>query len=277
MSYWLSYVPGMGMAISLYGAAGLLAESVFRWRNRADRTLERTRRGLRTAVGDLFRPRTPRTEHRAADDLPWPNAAGPVALVLALFSVIGAWAAMRARYGAQEFRELAAYQPMIVIFIVVLSVATVVAKVLAHNPFADRAREAGQAVAAADREFTRLLARARRRLVAHTKVWLRLDAAVRQAETTAHAVLEDAYARIVEERADSGRAGHITLPLARPVWPWPAAQNRPDEPGLHLELLVRGRELLETFAPEPLHASLRATAASSNAQFRLPGPGEASS
>lgn len=280
LGYWLAYLPGAGQAICLFGVGTLLAAPFHRWRTRADRRRERTRRGLRGTLRHLAHGREPWTEQRAADDLPWPNAAGPVLFALLVFAVVGFWARERAQYAVHEYAaDLVRFENLVVVLMVMLSVATVLTAMLAHNPYADSARHGRWAVRFADGQLRWGVKQARKRLVAHTAAWNRLHSAVDRAEARAHGRLEDAYARIIEQRAGSGTAGSIDLPLPEPVWPWPPARRTPDGtpprlPALRTDLLQPTRDLLTRSAPPLLERSLATLTTRATHQFTPPEPAE---
>ncbi|KOG41988.1 hypothetical protein [Streptomyces decoyicus] len=283
VAYYLAYLPGFGVAVCLLAAGSLLAESVFRRRTRAARTLERTHRGPIAALREAVWPKSPRTERRTAGELPWPNAAGPVLFALAILTMVGIWARMRAADAVREHVDLAPDQSAVVLLTLVLSTAAIVVKVLAHNPCADSDREAEQSVAAAEKRGRELLGEARRRLVGHTETWWRLRATVEAAASDARRTLDEACIRIVEERARTGVAGRHDFPLTMPAWPYPAAvrngaapptderaPTRPTPPRARLELLDQAYTVLERYAPEPLENRLNGIADDLNAQFREP-------
>ncbi|MFG2095676.1 hypothetical protein [Streptomyces sp. NPDC048612] len=280
--YYLAYLPGFGVAVCLLAAGSLLAESVFRRRTRTARTLERTRRGPIAALREALWPSSPRTERRRAGELPWPNAAGPVLFTLAILTMVGIWARMRAAGAVREHVDLAPDQSAVVILTLVLSTAAIVVKVLAHNPCADSDREARQGVADAEQQGRRLLRAARRSLVAHTASWWRLRSTVEAAVSEAHRTLDEACIRIVEERARTGVAGSYDLPLTARVWPRPAAArngtrpgtgDRPTPPRARLELLDHAYTVLERYGPDALEDRLNDIAADLNAQFHA-APGQ---
>ncbi|MFJ9469163.1 hypothetical protein [Streptomyces caniferus] len=281
LAYYLAYLPGFGVAVCLLAAGSLLAESVFRRRTRTARTLERTRRGPLAALREAVWPRSPHTERRKAGELPWPNAAGPVLFTVAILTMVGIWARMRAADAVREHVDLAPDQSAVVILTLVLSTAAIVVKVLAHNPCADSDREAGRSVVAAETRGRELLREARRRLVGHTETWWRLQSTVEAAASDAHRTLEEACIRIVEERARTGVAGRYDFPLTMPAWPYPPsvrngaaptaddrASTRPTPPRARLELLDRACTVLERYAPEPLEDRLNGIADDLNGQFR---------
>ncbi|MGA4877206.1 hypothetical protein [Streptomyces lydicamycinicus] len=286
VGYYLAYLPGFGVAVCLLAAGSLLAESVFRRRTRTARTLERTRRGPVAALREALWPRSPRTERRKAGELPWPNAAGPVLFTLAILTMVGIWARMRAAGAVREHVDLAPDQSAVVILTLVLSTAAIVVKVLAHNPCADSDREARRDVTDAEQQGRKLLGAARRSLVAHTETWWRLRSTVEAAASEAHRTLDEACIRIVEERARTGVAGSYDLPLTAPAWPYPAvarngarlptgdrAPAHPTPPRARLELLDHVYTVLVRYGPDQLEDRLNGIAGDLNAQFRA-SPGQ---
>ncbi|MGW8557557.1 hypothetical protein [Streptomyces tubercidicus] len=284
--YYLAYLPGFGVAVCLLAAGSLLAESVFRRRTRSARTPERTRRGPVAALREELWPRSPRTERRKAGELPWPHAAGPVLFTLAILTMVGIWARMRAAGAVREHVDLAPDQSAVVILTLALSTAAIVVKVLAHNPCADSDREARRAVFDAEQRGRELLRAARRSLVAHTANWWRLRSTVEAAASDAHRTLDEACIRIVEERARTGVAGSYDLPLTAPVWPHPAAARngtraptgdhdpaRPTPPRARLELLDHVYTVLKRYGPDQLEDRLHDIAGELNAQFHA-SPGQ---
>lgn len=284
--YYLAYLPGFGVAVCLLAAGSLLAESVFRRRTRTARTLERTRRGPVAALREALWPRSPRTERRTAGELPWPNAAGPVLFTLAILTLVGIWARMRAAGAVREHVDLAPDQSAVVILTLVLSTAAIVVKVLAHNPCADSDREARRDVTDAEQQGRKLLGTARRSLVAHTESWWRLRSTVEAAASEAHRTLDEACIRIVEERARTGVAGSYDLPLTAPAWPYPASARNgtrlptgdrtpahPTPPRARLELLDHLYSVLVRYGPDQLEDRLNGIAGDLNAQFRA-SPGQ---
>ncbi|MGI5255722.1 hypothetical protein [Streptomyces angustmyceticus] len=282
LAYYLAYLPGFGVAVCLLAAGSMLAESLFRRRTRTARTLERTRRGPIAALREALWPGSPRTERRRPGELPWPNAAGPVLFALAILTMVGIWARMRAADAVREHVDLAPDQSAVVILTLVLSTAAIVVKVLAHNPCADSDREAERSVVAAEKRGRQLLGDARRRLVGHTETWWRLHSSVEAAASDAHRTLEEACIRIVEERARTGVAGRYDFPLTMPAWPYPPparngaapatatsdrAPDRPTPPRARLELLDRAYAVLTRYAPEPLEERLNDIADDLNGQF----------
>ncbi|MPY57494.1 hypothetical protein [Streptomyces spongiae] len=270
ISYKLAYLPAFGVAVTLLAAGTLLAEAVFRLRVRADRRTERVRRGPRAAWKYWIWPRPTRTESRRPNDLPWANLTVPVLFTVLLFVGLGTIARIRAADGAQGSKTLVQAQDMVVILILVLSAATVIVKILAHNPYADREKEAKTGLEAADKRLRTLVAEARKALVQHSTAWHRLRAAAEQTSADAYRVVDDACVRIIEERAESGTAGSFDLPLRDHTWPVKQERNGPATPRLRLEVLEHVYTLLERYAPHALENWLEEIAERLNAQFTLP-------
>ncbi|MFE7484401.1 hypothetical protein [Streptomyces sp. NPDC057552] len=271
--WWLAYLPGIGITVCLLAAGTLLAESVFRFRTRADRRTERRRTGLRSVVTGRGKREGPLTEKRAETDLPWPNMTAPVLLTVGILGMVAVWAYLRSAHAADEFHHLAQYRPAVVALLLALSVSAVLAKVLAHNPYADRAERARKATKKTEDSAVKLLKAAREDLALHATSWSALRSATVLAENRAHHTLDDACIALVEERARTGAAGDFDFPLGMTVWPYPADDERTGPtpadtlPRLRLEQLHEIREVLETNAPSKLHDRLERVAERLNSQW----------
>ncbi|MER6414197.1 hypothetical protein [Streptomyces humidus] len=282
-AYYLAYLPGLAVPICLLGAGTLLAESVFRQRVTAARTMKRERRRL------TFRERRIRLEHatqtREQTGLPWPNAGWPLLFTLAILAMSGFWAYTRTvQIASGRTGFLTAYRPAVVVLLVMLGVATVMAKIIAHNPYAARSREARKKAENAEQGATDLLAGAREQLALHVTSWSRLKSATLAAEDRARRAVEDACIKLVQDRARSGVAGEFTFPLRTLVWPWP-----PEEPGagdsgavdavpsprVRLELLDDIHAMLERCDPEQLHEQVTKAAGRTTLQWKVGGPPDA--
>ncbi|QNA75408.1 hypothetical protein C8250_029100 [Streptomyces sp. So13.3] len=277
LGYYLAYLPGLGLAVCLLAAGNLLAESIFRWRTRTSRVTERPRlRGRWWRTGGEAAPAAA-DQQRAKDELPWPKALGPVVFTLLLFTVIVIWSQMRAGYAVQQHHDLIPYRNAVAIITVVLSTAAVMVKVLAHNPFADRDKEAKELVKSADVLLQRLVGGARARLDDHTAAWHQLRFLVELTAADANRTVEDACTGIVNERARSGTAGQFVLPLTEASWPKAKGEvggttgTPPTAPTLCLGLLRHFDDLLERYAPGRLEERLERILEDLNAQFERPG------
>ncbi|MFE2292669.1 hypothetical protein [Streptomyces sp. NPDC059452] len=273
LEWYLAYLPGVGITVCLLAAGTLLADSVFRFRTRADRKPERRRTGLRTAVRDRWRREEPLTEKRADSDLPWPNMTVPVLLTAGILGMVAVWAYLRTTYSADDHPHLEAYRPAVVVLLLTLSASAIMAKILAHNPYADRAREVRKATEKTERSAGSVLEAARKELALHVTPWSSLRSAMVVAEDRARRTLDDACIALVEERARTGAAGGFDFPLGMTVWPYPEEDERSGlppadtSPRLRLELLDEIREVLNAHAPSKLHDRLEEVAARLNSQW----------
>ncbi len=271
--WWLAYLPGLGITVCLLAAGTLLAESVFRFRARADRRLERRRTGFRSAVTGRWKREGPSTEKRAETDLPWPNMTAPVLLTVGILGMVAVWAYLRTARAAAEFHHLEQYRPAVVVLLLMLSASAVLAKVLAHNPYADRAERVRKATEKTEDSAVKLLKAAREDLALHATSWSALSSATVLAENRAHHTLDDACIALVEERSRTGAAGGFDFPLGVTVWPYPADDEgtglAPADtlPRLRLEQLDEIREVLRTNAPSRLHDRLERVAERLNSQW----------
>ncbi|MFF8986845.1 hypothetical protein ACF08E_26175 [Streptomyces globisporus] len=271
--WWLAYLPGIGITVCLLAAGTLLAESVFRFRTRAERKPERRRTGLRSAGTGRGRRGDSPTEKRAETDLPWPNMTAPILLTVGILAMVAVWAYLRTARAAADHPHVAEYRPAVVALLLALSVSTVLAKVLAHNPYADRAERARKATEETEDSAVKLLKAARGELALHAASWSALRSATVLAENRAHHTLDDACIALVEERSRTGAAGGFDFPLGMTVWPYPADDERtglpPADtlPRLRLEQLDEIREVLKTNAPSKLHDRLEQLAQLLNSQW----------
>ncbi|MGA6170986.1 hypothetical protein ACPEIF_12150 [Streptomyces sp. NPDC012600] len=271
--WWLAFLPGMGITVCLLAAGTLLAESVFRFRTRADRKPERRRTGRRSAVTGRWTREGPPTEKRAETDLPWPNMTAPALLTVGLLAMVAVWAYLRTARTAADHPHVAEYRPAVVVLLLTLSASAVLAKVLAHNPYAERAERARKATEKTEDSAVKLLRAAREDLALHATSWSALRSATVLAENRAHHTLDDACIALVEERARTGAAGGFDFPLGMTVWPYPEDDERTGPtpadtlPRLRLEQLDEIREVLETNAPSKLHDRLERVAERLNSQW----------
>ncbi|MFJ9725780.1 hypothetical protein ACIRP3_23785 [Streptomyces sp. NPDC101209] len=276
-AYYLAYLPGLAVPICLLAAGTLLAESVFRHRIRTVRTTQRERR--RPAL-EGRRPRIRRTtETREGNGLPWPGIRWPLLFTTAILAMSGFWAYTRTVQIASRRTEfLAAYRPAVVVLLIMLGVATVMAKIIAHNPYADRSTQARKLAKESEETAEALLAAARDRLALHVTSWSRLRSATLAAEDRAHRAVEDVCIRLVQDRARSGVAGEFAFPLRVLAWPWPSEETS-DVPGggpeppprVRLELLDEIHAMLKRFTPDLLHQELDAVARRVNGQWEVGG------
>lgn len=243
LMYYLAYLPGLGMALCLLAAGTVLGEHLFRRRSRRNR---------------------PHQSH----DVPVPRLFGPVLGTVLIVGVLGAGAYVRAVLAGQGFVELESLQPMFVAVLVLLSVAAIAVKALSHNPYADRAHEARRLVERAARDSAALVEQARESLCRHTRTWIRLRSTMASAEGNARRVVEQACARILEDRWHRGAGGPLQLPLALPRWPRDADEPYQDaSPVLEFELLDYARGIARRYHPEQLEQVLAGVVDGLHAQF----------
>jgi hypothetical protein len=255
LTYYLAYLPGVGMALCLYVAGTVLGAQLFRRRSRVER-----RSG------------------READDVPPPRLFGPVVGTVAIVGLLGTGAYVRAVLGGEGFADLADLQPVFVILLVLTSIAAVAVKALSHNPFADSARDARGQTERATREATALVEQARASQSRHARTWVRLRSTIASAEGNARRVLEQACARILEDRWHRGAGGPLQLPLALPRWPRDPDEPYPDAalPVLEFELLDHARVIAQRYHPDRLDRTLTEVVDLLHAQFQnaVPPPAE---
>ncbi|WP_326593148.1 hypothetical protein [Streptomyces sp. NBC_01294] len=267
--YGLTYLVTIGVSVLQFALGHLLGRSLFRWRVRAGRRPERVRRGARAALLHWWRPDRPRVETRRPDDLPWPGLAWPVVANLVLITFLAVTAYSRAKQSnSSAFGD--GGEAMAVFLIVSLSLATLATTVLAHNPYAESDEDAKAAAAAVEERVDALVPEARRLLARHSTSWHQLRAALEQARADAHHVVDDACALIVEERAATGVAGTLELPLREYAWPVDEGRSGPATPRLQLEVLEHGDALMVRYDPSLLENWLEDTVEELNIQFELP-------
>ena len=292
----LTYVPGIGVSICLLAAGTLLGESLFRLRTQAARRSERQRRGTLEALRNAMWSKQPKsdqpTESRQEEGLPWPNLFGPALFTVAILAMICWWASIRASQAVVDSGDvtLVQYEPGVVLLLLILSVAVVMIKVLAHNPYADSDRKSRRALKADGKKAGHLLDEARMELAQHVDTWSRLRATTEAAQGTAQRTLDIACAVIVEERARTGTAGSFCFPLRSYVWPPEkgaeegsedgrsregqsddsSTETDPRQPRVRFELLDDARSTLARYAPETLDKRLATVAQRLNNQWKLP-------
>ncbi|HWS34755.1 MAG TPA: hypothetical protein VN408_18685 [Actinoplanes sp.] len=269
--YWLAYLLGIGMALSLFVAGHRLAEHLFRHRQRATRSRRRERNNPGLALRRLFWDWRSTEQTRREDDLPWDRLFWPSLFTLAILGILGAGAYVRATQ-ADSFARLADYQPVFVGLLLLLSIATIAVKVLSHNPYADVADEARKEVTQAERRSKSLLGVARGEVVTHNAAWNTLNSAIVSAEGEAARVVEEECARILDERGHRGIAGPFRLPLTALKWPQGGEEPpvHPVMPALRLDILRNAKGVLITYSPEKLRTALGRAVASVHQQFRAP-------
>ncbi|MEV2217175.1 hypothetical protein AB0H86_38125 [Streptomyces sp. NPDC050997] len=219
----LTYLVAIGVSVLQFALGHLLGRSLFRARVRAGRRTERVLRSPWAAWRHGWRLDGPRVETRRPDDLPWAGLAWPVLANLVLLTLLAVTA-----YSRVEDSNSSAFgdggEIMAVFLVVSLGLATLATTVLAHNPYAESAEDAKAGVAAVEEQVGLLVPRARKLLATHSNSWHTLRAALEQATADAHRVVDDACAMIVEERAETGVAGTLELPLREYAWPSDASE-----------------------------------------------------
>ncbi|WP_239336230.1 2'-5' RNA ligase family protein [Frankia sp. CiP3] len=160
VEYWLSYLPGVGLALLLFWTGHLLAEPVVIWRRR--------RAGWTDA------------------EPPWPEWRVPGALAVAVLALIGMAAKARGDFlttagrlsnelsqnGGASGGASGPYLTVVVVFLLVmLSVSPIVMKIAIHNPDADSANDAAAELAAAEDDYHRLRQEAENALAVQQDAW----------------------------------------------------------------------------------------------------------
>jgi len=267
--YYLAYLPGIGMALCLLVAGTVLGEHLFRRRSRINKHGGRGRLTPWLALRRLFWDWRPDPQTRDPDDLPLPRLFAPTVFAVLIVGLLGTGAYVRATLAGQSFVRLASLQPMFVVLLVLLSISAIAVKALSHNPYADSAKDARRLVERATRESAALVEQARESLSRHTRTWVRLKSMVASAEGSARRVVEQACARILEDRWHRGAGGPLQLPLALPRWPREADQHYVDTalPVLELELLDYARGIARQYHPEQLEKTLADAVRELHAQF----------
>ncbi|MFF5081611.1 hypothetical protein ACFY36_31570 [Actinoplanes sp. NPDC000266] len=200
----ISYIPGFGIAMALILAGSWLAVPLLRHRNRAERRPTRGRLDWRVVLSRTFLRWRPSVETRRPGDLPWPSWPLPVAFLLALVGVLGAWAWLRGD-GLIDDR----LRGPLAALLVLLTVSAIAFKASAHNPFKDRDVESRVGLARSGEELTRLEKGARDELGEHTTAWQDFHAAVEDAAADSRRHVVQAWAEIADERGRHGLTGPI--------------------------------------------------------------------
>ena len=203
------------------------------------------------------------------DDVPLPRLFGPVLFTVLIVGLLGVGAYVRAALAGQNFVQLASLQPVFVVLLLLLSISAIAVKALSHNPYADRADEARRLVEQATRDSTALIGQARQALSRHTRTWIRLRSTMASVEGDARRVVEQACARILEDRWHRGAGGPLQLPLALPRWPHDRDDSYPETapPVLEFELLDHARGIARRYHPEELEKGLARVVDELHAQF----------
>jgi hypothetical protein len=274
LMYYLAYLPGVGMALCLLAAGTVLGEHLFRRRSRINRRGTRGRLTPWLALRRLVWDWRPDPQTREPDEPPLPRLLGPVVFTTLIVGLLGVGAYVRAALAGQSFVRLASLQPVFVVLLLLLSISAIAVKAMSHNPYADSATHASRLVERATRESTALVELARESVSRHTRTWIRLTATTASAEGNARRVVEQACARILEDRWHRGAGGPLQLPLAVPRWPREADASNPASalPVLEFELLDYARGIARRYHPEQLERTLADAVGGLHAQFeRRPG------
>src|SRR5262249_7999073 len=138
--------------------------------------------------------------------------------------------------------------------------------------YADSAKDARRQIEWTTRESTALVEQARESLARHTRSWVRLRSAMASAEGNARRVVEQACARILEDRWHRGAGGPLQLPLAVPRWPRKNNDRSAESPlpVLEFELLDSARGIARQYHPEQLEKTLAEAVTALHTQFERP-------
>lgn len=253
--YLLTYLPGLGMALALWGVGHVLAEHLYRRRIRVSRVLRKPPSNPLILLRRLWFWREQEAT-RQADDLPWARPFVPVMLAAAVLGLLGVVAYIRASLGT-NFTSLNQFRYPFVVLMILLSVSVIAAKVISHNPHADRAKQATKLREAAKSESEPLVRKARQNLAQHSRMWNSLQSALTRALGKAAGVVDEACASILDERANSGRIGSIELPLREMRWPRRDDDDAREIPKIDNEILRYAEGIATRHAPELLERRLR--------------------
>ena len=302
----LSYLPGCGLALGLLAAGTALAESLFRRRIAKTRSKERVSVFARLLCALHLRKTPPQPETREPEDLPWPRSTGPVLGATGLLVLATIWAYVRATTSMYHVTSLGSYEPAFVALLLLLSASTVALKVLSHNPYAKRSKEAEGALSGSRKKAEKLLREARARLSGHQRTWLRLDGALIAVTNEAQAIVEQACAVILDNRSGIAVAEQPAFPAFILDWPWDFNENTRDEAkaetpdsagevavpesdpqaptevlsvpraALDLGILGRTRKIVTDFDPAALEARLTAASNAVTEQLKCGKPDSSS-
>jgi hypothetical protein len=269
LTYYLAYLPGIGMALCLLAAGTFLAENMYRRRMWVSRRL---RRGTLTPWRVLRRALwwwREEPQERRPDDLPWYRITVPLVCAAATVGLLGIIAYIRALQAGAQFAALRDLQPVFVTLLLLLSISAIALKVLSHNPCADSSEEAAKGLARMSKRVERATATARSAVTEAVKSANQLTTMIVSAESEARSTVERACARMLAERGRRNRAGDMVLPLVYLRWPArdDAVVHRTELPGLNLALLDEARQTAAKYRPEALRSRLADTVAELHRQF----------
>ncbi len=191
--YWAAYLPAIVLMVALMLAGTMLAQALFRRRSRTERRLL-----LPELMKRLVLPQT-----REPGDLPWPSWVLPVAFTAAVFSVLTAWALIRAYLATANGGRLQDYELYAAATLVLLAVAVVVLKIVTYNPYAYSANDAERLLKRADKRSTRLVDKVRTHVSRHQEHWMGLNIGISAVEAKAQRVINDAVIRVLEVRSNA--------------------------------------------------------------------------
>jgi hypothetical protein len=249
--FYASYLPGLGIFAGLLCAGTMLAQNVLRHRSRRERRPIRDRLNPVRALRRLWIWRETPAQLRR-DDLPWPVWPMSIVVTSLVLGVLLLWALKRARDAAVLNPELDRYAPHLAALLLMLSVAAIVMKILAHNPYADRAEAAHAGIQQVKREAEGYATECAVRVAEHGRAWNRLNAAMARAKGSARSYLEEARARVLDEMGDEADA-HTLTELERTLIE-ETVDGQP--PTFNTEVLEYGERLAQTCSPERLEEAL---------------------
>jgi hypothetical protein len=270
--YWLAYLPGVGLAMCLLGSGTMLAEHLFRRRTRIARRLSLPRLNPLIVLRRVFWAWRPEEVTRAENDLPWSRLFAPLLFLGATLGLLGVLAYVRAAI-APDVGVLADMEPAFVVLLMLLSIAAITVKVLAHNPYADRSERSAQSLKKITAVARTAVDRARQRASEHAQSWNLLQSSIAASEGRAREVVEAACADILESRGHKGVKGSIELPLVYLRWPGRDSDVDSQLPNLNLEILDYARDRAADMSPATLETRLEAEVSALHAQFDTTGSG----
>lgn len=208
--YWAAYLPAVGLMVALMQAGTMIAQALFRRRDRTER---------REVLPKLFGPKMtlPRMvlpQHRKPDDLPWSSWGLPIAFTMALFTMLSAWALIRAYLATADGGRLQSYEYFAAGTLVLLAASVVVLKIITYNSYADSAAEATKLLKVAEKQSALLPEKAHERTTRHLDSWTSLNTALSAAENRAQSVIDEAANQVRSLRAESPQppVGEIVKP-----------------------------------------------------------------
>ncbi|RKR87250.1 hypothetical protein BDK92_1524 [Micromonospora pisi] len=271
--FWVSFIPGVAIAVALILSGSWLAVPLFRHRLRAERRRQRGRLNWRIVLRRTFVDWRPEEQEREPDDLPWPSWPLPVAFATLVVCVLGLWAWLRGADMQDELRW-----PMVALLLL-LTLAAIALKASAHNPYADRAEAVERELVEVTGRYRTLEAEARTSLGAHGKAWQEMHVVTEDAAAAARRPVVQAWAEIADDRARHGLTGMIAPDFAALDEEDVAGCQLFDGlggPPLRTRVLRYGREAIAQYHPDRLAEDLDQQLARLNAQLST-GLGEAGS